>query len=866
MKKKGFTLIELLAVIIILAVIALITIPLITNMVNRSRLGAFGVTKKNIERAAELYFARNSDEVVWENDISYVTIGTLKSKKLLKNNVINNLNSTSINDDTKVLMYRSGRQIGYSLQLYDEPFFNWYQGEMIKASKETDIELPTNIGDIVTVDLDILMNKNLVDELRLPLELENRCVGYVEIEKTDNNYEYNAYVDCLQGASTFASHYVSYGGKYLDTFNDVKETSDGGFLAVGASNSEVITKYGNTSKGRYDGIIVKFKNDGTVEWSRNFGGSNDEHFNSVVEVSDGYVVVGNNSSSDKDLIDANYKGGISDGLIVKYNKQGQVVYLRSYGSSGDVTSEESFTKVILDGTDLIVIGHIYGTEPTGDLEGLSLSHSGEALIIKFNQNFDMLWRTFFRGNYAEVFNSIIKTKDNGYLVVGSSNSNSHDTAGIIHFESRNTEGIIVKYNNNGEYQNKYIFQGDMTDTFLDVIEVSDGYIVIGYSNSSNQEMGGMNKSDNSLLDAIIIKFNKELTNIMWKKSFGGSKNDIFYNIIKGSNNEFVVVGASNSEDMDMKGMVISRNGYKNSIILKYNIATGNIINHQTFGGLNSDQFKTIIHTSENKYIIVGETFSSDLNLKNFNKGHSDAIMVSYDKDFNLERRFQEPVVIIDKLKTIVPNYGTKINLKYDHIYTSNDPVKDFANWCTSIVPYLIEDTSNYPYGTCLYSFNEDDIKELFVVNNIRNLKPIVAGLNEHNIDNNPDNIYNWHRILISFEGHNRDVEISNLKLKFKDGYVGSVVSSINNGYIQPLVTVSNRLAPSYRLFPTIMDIINDNGTTGLGIMYPKLYIHVKPKKAQLVGIIFNSNKDILYSDGARIDEIRNFDMSITPTE
>ena len=39
--KKGFTLIELLAVIVILAVIALITVPMILNVVEESRKAAF---------------------------------------------------------------------------------------------------------------------------------------------------------------------------------------------------------------------------------------------------------------------------------------------------------------------------------------------------------------------------------------------------------------------------------------------------------------------------------------------------------------------------------------------------------------------------------------------------------------------------------------------------------------------------------------------------------------------------------------------------------------------------------------------------------------------------------------------------------
>ena len=41
MKKKGFTLIELLAVIVVLAVIALITTPVILGVIEKAKKGAF---------------------------------------------------------------------------------------------------------------------------------------------------------------------------------------------------------------------------------------------------------------------------------------------------------------------------------------------------------------------------------------------------------------------------------------------------------------------------------------------------------------------------------------------------------------------------------------------------------------------------------------------------------------------------------------------------------------------------------------------------------------------------------------------------------------------------------------------------------
>lgn len=57
MKKKGFTLIELLAVIIILAVIALITVPIVLNIIEKSRKQAFLNSAYGIMETAQTYYA-----------------------------------------------------------------------------------------------------------------------------------------------------------------------------------------------------------------------------------------------------------------------------------------------------------------------------------------------------------------------------------------------------------------------------------------------------------------------------------------------------------------------------------------------------------------------------------------------------------------------------------------------------------------------------------------------------------------------------------------------------------------------------------------------------------------------------------------
>ena len=73
MKKKGFTLIELLAVIVILAIIALITVPIISNVIDSARKAAFRETVNGIIESADNYVGEyvliNHDDPIYPIEI-----------------------------------------------------------------------------------------------------------------------------------------------------------------------------------------------------------------------------------------------------------------------------------------------------------------------------------------------------------------------------------------------------------------------------------------------------------------------------------------------------------------------------------------------------------------------------------------------------------------------------------------------------------------------------------------------------------------------------------------------------------------------------------------------------------------------------
>ena len=86
MKKRGFTLIELMAVIIVLGIIAVITVPKITNTVESSREQAYENQITSLVSAAKRWGASNSDKLSNETSVQFSTLfdeGYIKQKNVV---------------------------------------------------------------------------------------------------------------------------------------------------------------------------------------------------------------------------------------------------------------------------------------------------------------------------------------------------------------------------------------------------------------------------------------------------------------------------------------------------------------------------------------------------------------------------------------------------------------------------------------------------------------------------------------------------------------------------------------------------------------------------------------------------------------
>ena len=404
----------------------------------------------------------------------------------------------------------------------------------------------------------------------------------------------------------------NFGGSGWDEFQSAAQTSDGGYIAVGRSNSTDGDLVG-LNKGDFDAIIVKFNSRGDVVWNKNFGGSSSDTFYSVSQTSDGgYIAVGKSNSTNGDL--TNLNKGNYDGIIVKYDSSGNVVWNKNFGGS----SPDNFisVQVTLDGGYIAVGG---SSSNNGDLTGLNKG-SDDAIIVKYDASGNVIWNKNFGGSGSnDSFNSIVQISDGSYVAAGFAASVDGDLTGL---NKGSDDATIVKYDSSGNLIWNKNFGGSSYDNFVSVQVTSDGgYIAVGQSMSTDGDLTGLNKGGVGN-DAIIVKYDSS-GNVIWNKNFGGNAAETFTQTSLVSAGGYMVVGTSSSSTGDLTGL---NKGYTDGIFVKYDI-NGIVEWKNNFGGSSGEYIYGGIVTTDGSFMAVGSSPSTDGDLVGLNKGQGDAIIV-----------------------------------------------------------------------------------------------------------------------------------------------------------------------------------------------------------------------------------------------
>tara|TARA_B100000508_G_scaffold137355_2_gene131764 strand:- start:63454 stop:66492 length:3039 start_codon:yes stop_codon:yes gene_type:complete len=389
----------------------------------------------------------------------------------------------------------------------------------------------------------------------------------------------------------------SLGGSGYDHAESIEQTTDGGYIVAGVSESSDgdIT----SSNGLSDYWIVKLDANGSTLWQRAIGGSLNDYANCIKQTTDGgFIVAGYSESTDGDVT-GNH--GNFDYWIVKLDAAGTILWEMSYGGLGDDRAES--IQQTTDGGYIVT-----GSSDSNDGDITNNQGFHDFWVIKLDSNGSILWQNTYGGSSWDRSKMIQQTTDGGYIIAGFTWSNDGD----VSFNNGQRDYWVIKLDASGNLIWEKSLGGSDFDWAYSVQQTADGgFIVAGRSYSDNGDL----TINYGIYDYWVVKLDAT-GNIEWQKSLGGGGGDSARSVKQTSDGGFIVAGYSvfiNSQSY----WIVKLDGF------------GNLIWQKTFGGTSQDLAYSIQQTSKGNYIVAGSSESNDEDVDG-NNGDFDFWVVKLD--------------------------------------------------------------------------------------------------------------------------------------------------------------------------------------------------------------------------------------------
>ena len=342
----------------------------------------------------------------------------------------------------------------------------------------------------------------------------------------------------------------TFGGLGEEYGSSVQQTTDGGFIITGRTNS-----FGFSN----DVYLIKTYENGVEQWSKTFGESENDNGNFVQQTTDGgFIIIGNTNSF-------SINNG-SEIWLIKTDENGIEQWNQTFGGV-----EQDYGKSVQQTIDggFIIIGQ---TESFGN-------GGRDVYLIKTDENGIEQWNQTFGGLDNDFGESVQQTNDGGYIIIGSTGSFGNSVSNIW----------LIKTDNIGNELWSKTYGGTENISGYSVQQTTDGgFILTGSTNSVLSENG---------TEIWLIK--TDINGIeQWNQTFGGLDNDFGYSVKQTNDGGYIITGQTWSFG----------NGESDVFLIKTD-EDGEEQWFQTFGGTEIDRSIFVQQTNDSGYIITGQTWS-----------------------------------------------------------------------------------------------------------------------------------------------------------------------------------------------------------------------------------------------------------------
>ncbi len=429
--------------------------------------------------------------------------------------------------------------------------------------------------------------------------------GYIAIGNYFTVYKLDA-----TGAIVWYKKLGIYAGDYA---NSVHQTPNGAYIIVGNSNGNM--------------RVVRLTANGNIAWQTYPGGSGIDVGRSIKRSLDGgFIIAGFTSSNDGDITEN--KGGY-DYWVVKLHSNGTIHWQKTLGGS---SWEKAHSIVVNPDSTYVVAGSTWSND--GDVTGNR--GDDDYWIVKLDKNGNIIKQTSLGGSEGEYPGVIARTQNGSYVVFGTSGSNDGDVTGTQYYsndwlvEMTFNEQLDIAVDHiqqpncnvsNGNIQitpicgtGPYSYQWSNGSTKKDITGLVPGT----YSVTVTDANGDTTVSSIPITPSnqIAVSFNT----IQSLSCLAGSDGSIGVSTIGGTpplnyawSNGATTKDISNLNLGTYSLTVSDANGCLGmlSTTISTNTTPTTLEWQNTFGGTNLDEANSICTTTDGGYIIAGTTHSLD---------------------------------------------------------------------------------------------------------------------------------------------------------------------------------------------------------------------------------------------------------------
>ncbi len=364
-------------------------------------------------------------------------------------------------------------------------------------------------------------------------------------------------------------------------------------------------------------------------WFHQYGNTKENVFQSIAAIPDsGYVLLGYSNT---------LGNGQSDLWVVRLDQDLNFLWQRYYGGPNNEVGK----KIIFHHNSLFVIGE------------KDVQKNKDVWILRLDLNGKELWSKEYGGEYDDFAHSIEIINDQNLFITG-----------VKTTAEKRQQGLAIVLKPEGEIIWENNFGGVGNDGFYHGIQSSDdGFLVVGYTNSLKKS--GLKAPKISFLTKVRRMFttpkpSQEIWvsrmdkngNKVWDMTYGGSNIETGKFIYENGDSSIIIMGNTNSfskKNDDIWVIRTNKDGYE--------------ISNKKFGGKGKEDLKSIIILQDKKIMLSVSSNSSNKFFKKENKNyHTSQILISNKGEYLSENRLynnymSEINAIISSDKNTILNVG-----------------------------------------------------------------------------------------------------------------------------------------------------------------------------------------------------------------